>query len=197
MAFLLGPPTEHRLAAVMRAAAARSPSYPAVGATRTGEAPPGYRFDRHHVDVAVPSAQRDEAFAAGVRALQSWQVHRGAGAPVFPADAPLAEGTTVVVTLRLSPLLPLVTMAAPCRVVYVTDDPDRFGFGYGTLPGHPEEGEEAFHLLRTPDGLRFAINVFWRPAHLLTRLAASLTRRIQSTITTRYLTTLQSTLTPP
>ena len=41
---------------------------------------------------------------------------------MFPAGAPLVEGETVVVTLPLS----LATMAAPCRVVYVTDEPDRF-----------------------------------------------------------------------
>ena len=33
---------------------------------------------------------------------------------------------------------------APCRVVYVVDEPDRRGFAYGTLPGHPEiDGELA------------------------------------------------------
>jgi uncharacterized protein (UPF0548 family) len=30
----------------------------------------------------------------------------------------------------------------PCRVVYVLDEPERRGFAYGTLPGHPESGEE-------------------------------------------------------
>ena len=35
-------------------------------------------------------------------------------------------------------------IATPCRVVYVIDEPSRRGFAYGTLPGHPESGEEAF-----------------------------------------------------
>jgi uncharacterized protein (UPF0548 family) len=60
------------------------------------------------------------------------------------------------VTLGLLPSL--VTVAAPWRVVYVTDEPDRFGFGFGcgTRPGHPEAGEEAFHLVRTPECVRWS-----------------------------------------
>jgi uncharacterized protein (UPF0548 family) len=35
----------------------------------------------------------------------------------------------------------------------VTDEADRFGFACGSLPGHPERGEEAFHIRRYPDGV--------------------------------------------
>jgi uncharacterized protein (UPF0548 family) len=185
MPFLFGPVRDDRLGAVLRAAQAQQPSYAAVGATRTGDLPSGYRHDHHRIDISAGDG--DDAFAAGVGALRRWEVHRGAGAPVFPAGAPLAEGETVVVTMPLLPLS-LATMAAPCRVVYVTDEPDRFGFGYGTLPGHPEEGEEAFHVERTTDGVRFTVDVFWKPRHPLTRLGGPITTRIQSTMTHHYLT---------
>ena len=39
---------------------------------------------------------------------------------------------------------------APCRVVYVVDEPDRRGFAYGTLPGHAESGEERFVVRYDP-----------------------------------------------
>ena len=39
----------------------------------------------------------------------------------------------------------------PARVVAVEERPDRCGFAYGTLEGHPVCGEEAFILTRTPD----------------------------------------------
>jgi Domain of unknown function (DUF1990) len=51
--------------------------------------------------------------------------------------------------------------AAPCRVVCVVDEAgptSKFGFAYGTLPGHVESGEERFLILagdqqhRTPGG---------------------------------------------
>jgi uncharacterized protein (UPF0548 family) len=45
----------------------------------------------------------------------------------------------------------LAILAIPCRIVYCSDEPNRFGFAYGTLLGHPERGEEAFHVVRGPD----------------------------------------------
>jgi uncharacterized protein (UPF0548 family) len=37
-------------------------------------------------------------------------------------------------------------MRALCRVIYTITAPRRKGFAYGTLPGHPECGEEAFTI---------------------------------------------------
>ena len=46
----------------------------------------------------------------------------------------------------------MVGLLVPCRVMYVIDQPDRRGFAYGTLPGHPVSGEEAFVVSRDADG---------------------------------------------
>jgi uncharacterized protein (UPF0548 family) len=82
-------------------------------------------------------------------------------------------------------------MTAPCRVVYVIDEPDRWGFAYGTLPGHHESGEEAFVLHRTDDGRSvLSITAFSRPATALAKLAGPFGRGAQSLITNRYLHTL-------
>lgn len=43
-------------------------------------------------------------------------------------------------------------MVALDRVVAVVDEPDRWGFAYGTLPGHIEVGEEAFVVEHRLDG---------------------------------------------
>ncbi len=60
-----------------------------------------------------------------------------------------------------------VRITAPCRVVYTVNEPDRQGFACGTLPGHPECGEEAFLVERDDDGaVTFAITAFSRPATL-------------------------------
>ena len=50
-----------------------------------------------------------------------------------------------------APIGPL-TVAAVNRIVGVVDEPDRWGFAYGTLPGHIEIGEEAFVVARRADG---------------------------------------------
>ena len=44
-----------------------------------------------------------------------------------------------------------VQMVVPCRIVSVFKEVDSFGFAYGTLPGHPERGEESFVLERRDD----------------------------------------------
>ena len=79
-------------------------------------------------------------------------------------------------------------VSAPVRVVYVVDEGRRRGFAYGTLPGHPESGEEAFvveHL--EDDTVRFAITAFSRPATLLAKLGGPVSRLVQSRVTNRYL----------
>ena len=42
-------------------------------------------------------------------------------------------------TAVAAPIGPL-TAVAVCRIVAVVDEPDRYGFAYGTLPGHTERG---------------------------------------------------------
>ena len=72
-----------------------------------------------------------------------WGMLRGAGrAGRGDAREVAAVGSEVMV--GLGPL------RAPCRVVYVVDEPDRRGFAYGTLPGHPETGEELFAVRYDP-----------------------------------------------
>jgi uncharacterized protein (UPF0548 family) len=89
-----------------------------------------------------------------------------------------------VVTFHLGPLY----VAAPCQLVYVTDEADRFGFAYGSLPGHPERGEEAFHIRRDADGaVMFDIVVFSRPADLLARIGSPIARAVQRRVTKGYL----------
>ena len=79
-------------------------------------------------------------------------------------------------------------MLAACRIVAVVDEPDRYGFAYGTLPAHPEEGEELFLVTRADDGtVRFEITVFSRPHDLLTRLGGPIARRVQQHASRRYL----------
>jgi uncharacterized protein (UPF0548 family) len=76
--------------------------------------------------------------------------------------------------------------------VWVVDDGDRFGFGYGTLPVHPESGEEAFVAERAPGGeVRLTIVAFSRARHPLTRLGGPVARRQQARFTDGYLDALR------
>ncbi len=68
----------------------------------------------------------------------------------------------------------------PCEVVYVIDEPMRAGFGYGTLPGHQEKGEEAFLVERDlEDQVWFTVVAFSRPAKWPTIVAGPLAVLVQ------------------
>ena len=71
-----------------------------------------------------------------------------------------------------------------CRIVYLIDDTGpvtRFGFAYGTLPGHAERGEERFLIEwdQSDGSVWYDILAFSRPRHVLARLGYPLTRRLQ------------------
>ena len=71
-----------------------------------------------------------------------------------------------------------------CRVVYVVDESgpiSKFGFAYGTLPGHVESGEERFLVEwdRGGDGVWYDILAFSRPNRFSARLGYPVVRRLQ------------------
>lgn len=75
-----------------------------------------------------------------------------------------------------------------CRVVSVVDEPNRLGFAYGTLPIHPEQGEESFIVERDDAGeVTFRLVAASRPRHGLARLCPPVARRLQRAATERYL----------
>lgn len=75
-----------------------------------------------------------------------------------------------------------------CRVVDVDDETDRFGFTYGTLSVHPEQGEESFTVVRSPeDEVQFEVVAVSRPRHVLAKLGGPVARRLQRAATVRYL----------
>jgi len=145
-------------------------TYTEVGATRDGTLPVGYRYVRHRTRLPT------DAFEAAGQAVLTWRMHRAAGIRI-DASAPCAEpGVTVIVRVGLGPL----HIYAPCQVVWSVQDSRRIGFGYGTLPGHPERGEEAFVVERDDDGhVWFSVTAFSRPARWFTRLAGPLAHLVQ------------------
>ena len=155
-------------------------TYEHVGATASGR-PAGYDwFER-----SAPLVRRD--FDEASADLLRWRLQERAGLRVQASESPLHQDTVVVMRLGLG----AASLRIPCRVAYVVDEPTRRGFAYGTLPGHPESGEERFVLEQRDDGtLTIAITAFSRPASPLATLGGPLTRRVQHVMTTRYLRAL-------
>jgi uncharacterized protein (UPF0548 family) len=160
------------VAAELAVARSTAPTYDEVGAALRGERPAGY----HHLSATGTVGHTDAEFARAVAGLRAWRAHGVRGVRVEPADATLEEGATVLVTVGPA----FCALAAPCRVVGVLDEPDRFAFAYGTLPGHPERGEECFELRRAPNGVvTLEVRAFSVGAWPIARVAGPLGRWLQ------------------
>jgi uncharacterized protein (UPF0548 family) len=151
-------------------------TYTEVGAT-AGALPEGY----HHLEHTAPIGRGRRRFEEAGEAVLHWGMQRGAGLGVR-ADSDVAEvGTTVVVRMGF--------LSAPCRVVYLIEEDNRRGFAYGTLPGHPESGEELFAVRYDPadDTVYAQVRAFSRPATWWIRVGGLVARVAQRVIATRYL----------
>ena len=150
-------------------------TYAAVGAT-AATPPAGSVVDRTRVKVGEGEA----AFAAGRAALARWEQFRlGWVEPLTPTPW-IQAGEVVAIGIWVGG----VWWLNASRIVYVVDEigpATRFGFAYGTLPGHAESGEERFLVEwdRATDEVWYSILAFSRPRHWLARLGKPLVRRMQ------------------
>lgn len=172
-------PSDALLERTLAEARAATPSYAEVGATRASELPAGYRIDRYE--------RRLGHFEPAREALRHWQAQIGAGIRIVPAGATVGEGETVLFVVRTLGLWSVL----PCRVAYVVEDGSQFCFGYGTLPGHVEQGEVAMSVERGEGRVVARIESFSRPVHPLARVALPAARRVQARITKGYLDALE------
>jgi uncharacterized protein (UPF0548 family) len=154
-------------------------TYPELGAT-AGPPPEGYRHLHASAVIGHGRARFDEAAEAVMR----WGMLRGAGVHV--------EATTEVAVVGSEVIVGLGPLKAPCRVVYVVDEPNRRGFAYGTLPGHAETGEELFAVRYDPIGevVHAEVSAFSRHGTWWSRLAGPVTTLAQRLIARRYLRAL-------
>lgn len=152
-------------------------TYRAVGAT-TGRLPDGY----HHVQKSAVIGRGRPRFDDAAAKVMRWGMLRGAGVRVDATSEVAAVGSEVLVGLG--------PVKAPCRVVYVIDEPNRRGFAYGTLPGHPESGEELFAVRFDPatDEVLAEVVAFSRHATWWAKLGSPVTALMQRVVTARYLT---------
>ena len=66
------------------------------------------------------------------------------------------------------------------QIIYVIDEPTRFGFAYGTTPYHVERGEERFLIEMDTEGVvSFDIFSYSRPGHVLAWMGYPVTRAFQ------------------
>jgi uncharacterized protein (UPF0548 family) len=140
----LGNPGEAERRALVEHARASEVTYAEVGVTLD----PAWSAERGARVTTRDLGVGPDAFAAAVAALRDLTPQRDIGSEAEPAGSVVAEGATIVFILRRGPIHLLI----PNRIVAVIDEPKRFAYAYGTLPGHPESGEEGFTVELLDDG---------------------------------------------
>jgi uncharacterized protein (UPF0548 family) len=180
--FSVRQPSAEALARLVDEQAGRELTYAEHGATQ-GAMPPGYHHDEWEAELGTFRQEEFDLLADG---LAHWLVQRGSGITIFP-DEPVRPGLNFAFWFRL----PAGYVTATGRVIYVTNEPDIRGFAYGTLPHHPERGEEAFHLMRQGSQMVFKVRAFSRPRHPLARLGAPVSRALQARMNRAYLSAMR------
>jgi len=147
-------------------------SYSAVGAT-SSTPPSGYVVDRTRVELGAGASVFETAKAG----LQRWQQFQLGWVEAWSPDTPLEVGQVVAIMGWAAGFWWLNS----CRIAYTVDESGsttKFGFAYGTLPGHVESGEERFLIQwdRDTDQVSYDILAFSKPNHILTRLGYPLAR---------------------
>ena len=161
--FLLREPSKAEIARFVSSQTGLPFSYPEVGGTR-GEAPRGYVVDRYRAKLG----EGEEAYERAKDALRSWRQFDLGWVGLRPGGAPIEAGTTVAVLARHFGFWSLNS----ARIIYIVEEVgavERFGFAYGTLPGHAERGEERFLVEHDHEtGLvSYDVFAFSRPSHPL------------------------------
>jgi uncharacterized protein (UPF0548 family) len=137
--------------------------YDFLGLTREDSpSRPGWNTDHRRVLLGHGQATFDAAKAA----ITAWKMFPQEMATLYWPSEPPATGRIVAVQFWVAPLAMWILI--PAKVVYVIDEPRRFGFAYGTLPDHIERGEERFLVeWRDDDSVWYDLTVVALPGHWL------------------------------
>jgi uncharacterized protein (UPF0548 family) len=135
-----------------------------------GPAPGGFTVDHNRVQLGAGQSGLQSAKTH----LMNWKMFELGWLSVWPQRAPLSPGENVVVKVVHYGFWSLNA----CRIVYLVNETDRFGFAYGTLHDHAEIGEERF-MVELKDGVVwYDILAYSRPG-LLARIGRPLSRPLQ------------------
>ena len=119
----------------------------------------GYRRSEITAVISPDMGDGDAAWERATGQVLRWGVKTASGFSV-DSPGPVSLSDRVLVTAHFFGFRVL----EPVEVVAVVKRPDRVGFAYRTLPGHPVSGEEAFIVHRNGDQVSLTIRSLTGPA---------------------------------
>jgi uncharacterized protein (UPF0548 family) len=147
-------------------------SYTDLGITKASQCPEG--FDRDETKVLIGHGEAD--FHKAKTSIAAWKMFPASWTNITTKSYPV-EGLTVIMTAKWLGL----PWNNPCRVLYVVNESNRYGFAYGTLPNHVEMGEELFEVSIEPNGdVYYRIVAVSKPRWWAAKLAYPIMRQLQA-----------------
>ncbi len=157
-------------------------TYPEIGASAT-ETLSNYDNDYNHTIIG----QGEQTWQNAKQALRDWAHFPSGWTKIYPI-APLKKDEVVVVMIHLWG----IWWKNSSRIVYTWDEPNKFGFAYGTLPGHFEAGEEVFWVEKNDEGeVSYHIRAFSKPRFWMARLGYPIARMYQRKFVVESLNTMK------
>ena len=171
--FLFRRPDDAFIDRYLSARAGEDFCYDGVGSTVVGpkRLQPAIGYVVDHSRTRLGSGK--SCFDLAKSALQDWKSVRLGWVEPFPAATRIEPGAVIAIVACTHGIWSI----NPGRIVYTVDERsepcDRFGFAYGTLPGHAAAGEERFLVEwdRLSGEVFYDVCAFSRPHHWLARVA--------------------------
>ena len=164
-------------------------SYEQIGIAR--ESPTGFSID----EASGVLGQGIQTFERAKLALSEWRHFELGWVEVFPRGAAIEPGTVVAVVVRHLGFWSL----NGCRIVYGIGNREtgaNFGFAYGALTNHAENGEEIFEVLleAKTETVIYRIRAVSKPRAVLARIGYPITRVFQERFRRDSIKALQRTI---
>jgi uncharacterized protein (UPF0548 family) len=166
--------------------------YQGIEMTRLGQNYSNSRYRKHYVQTTLGTG--DALYSLAVDQIKSWHHFNMDWIELYPPRPAIAPNTTLVVGANH---FILWSMNA-CRIIYTidewTEEKRRFGYAYGTLPSHVEEGEESFILEWDilSDSVTYQILAYSRPNHRLVSMLWPIAILIQDHFRKQSLSVMKS-----
>ncbi len=169
--FTLKRPGDEQVAAFLARQVSASLTYAPPGIS--SGSPVGYNIDECRVGIGSGG----DTFERAKAAIDSWGPFDIGWAKVSADRLTPEPGTNVAILVKHFGFWSLNA----CRVIERIAEPGRYGFFYGTLEDHAEQGEELFTVEHDPsdDSVTYEIRAVSRPRALLARLGYPVSRSLQ------------------
>ena len=143
-------------------------SYPQIGAT-AGNMPKGYDHDQNQILLG----KGDHIYKNAKSAIVQWKMFPSNWTYIYPKNQEIEKGESVVVLFKLFGFW----WFNACRIVYIINEENHFGFAYGTLKEHIESGEELFEVYKDEqEFIWYRIRAFSRPKRWFAKLGYPVAR---------------------